>query len=221
MRARLRTIRETGERGFTLIEALAAMMIFGVLSAAMFSTVMSSQSSVKSTRRSNNLNEEARVALNRLSRELRQARAVSYVDPADPSRLLEFEVDFNGNGTIEPNAVDAERLRYTYDAATDQILLTTATPTGTDVTLPILASDVTAFSLDYRSRDYRYDRNGDGITTWQELDPTPANGGVGDGSGTLTASELRYVDSVVISFTVLKDRQAQVYRTQIDLRNRP
>lgn len=221
MSARLRRIRKTGESGFTLTELLAAMMIFGVLSAAMFSTVMTSQSSVKSTRRSNNLNEEARVALNRLSRELRQARAISYVDPANESRLVEFEVDFNGNGTIEPNAVDAERLRYTYDADADQILLTTATPTGTEVTLPILASDVTSFALDYRSRDYRYDKDGNGVTTWQELDFTPANGGVGDGSGTLTTPELRYIDSVVISFTVLKDRQAQVYRTQIDLRNRP
>lgn len=221
MRALLSRVRETEDRGFTMVEAIIAMTIFGVLSAAMFSTVLSSQSSVKSTRRSNNLNEEARVALNRLSRELRQARAISYVDPADPSRLLEFEVDFNGNGTIEPNAVDAEKLRYSYDGATDQILLTTATPSGSTVTLPILASDVTAFALDYRSRDYRYDRNGDGVTTWLELDPTPANGGIGDGSGTLTEPELRYVDSVLISFTVLKDRQAQVYRTQVDLRNRP
>lgn len=218
---RLRRVRADGERGFSIVEAITAMTVFGVVSAAMFSTVMSSQNSAKATRRTNNLNEEARVALNRLSRELRQAQSVAYVDPADPSRLLEFEVDFNNNGIIEPNAVDAERLRYSYDAAADQILLTTATPSGGSVTLPILASDVTAFSLDYRSRDYRYDRNGDGVTTWQELDPTPASGGVGDGSGTLTAAELAHVDSVVISFTVLKDRQAQVYRTQVDLRNRP
>lgn len=221
MTALLRRVRESGDKGFTLVEALTAMTIFGALCAAMFSTVMSAQSSAKSTRRTNNLNEEARVALNRLSRELRQAQAIVYVDPAAPGTLLEFEVDFNGNGVIEPNAVDAEKLRYTYDAAADRILLTAATPAGPTVTLPILASDVTSFSLDYRSRDFRYDRNGDGVTTWQELDPTPANGGVGDGSGTLTAAELKHIDSVVISFTVLKDRQAQVYRTQVDLRNRP
>lgn len=221
MRKLLSRVRRSEEHGFTIVEAITAVTIFGVLSAAMFSTVMSSQSSVKSTRRTNNLNEEARVALNRLSRELRQAQRISYVDPANPSALLEFEVDFNNNGIIEPSAVDAERLRYSYDPNADQILLTSATPTGTTVTLPILASDVTAFTLDYRSRDYRYDRNGDGVTTWQELDPTPANGGVGDGSGSLTDAELAYIDSVVISFTVLKDRQAQVYRTQVDLRNRP
>lgn len=221
MRTILSRVRESGDRGFSLVESLIAVVIFGVLSAAMFSTVMSSQSSAKSTRRTNNLNEEARVALNRLSRELRQAQAIVYVDPANPSALLEFEVDFNNNGVIEPNAVDAERLRYSYNPDTDQILLTTSTPTGTAVTLPILASDVTSFALDYRSRDYRYDRNGDGVTTWQELDPTPAMGGVGDGSGTLTAAELKHVDSVVISFTVLRDKQAQVYRTQVDLRNRP
>lgn len=221
MTGRLRRIREGGEQGFTLVEAIISMTIFGVLAAAMFSTVGSAHNSAKATRRTNNLNEEARIALNRLSRELRQARAIVYVDPADPNRLLEFEVDFNNNDVIEATAVDAERLRYSYDATTDQILLTSATPTGTTVTLPILASDVTEFTLEYRSRDYRYDKNGDGVTTWQELDPTPANGGIGDGSGTLTAAELKYVDSVVISFTVLKDKQAQVYRTQVDLRNRP
>jgi len=214
-------VRESGDRGFSLVESIIAMTVFSVLGAAMFSTVMSSQSSAKATRRTNNLNEEARVALNRLSRELRQAREIVYVNPANPSALLEFDVDFNNNDVIEPSAPDAERLRYSYDPDKDQILLTTATPTGTSVTLPILASDVTSFTLDYRSRDYRYDRNGDGVTTWQELDPTPANGGVGDGSGTLTAAELKHIDSVVISFTVLKDRQAQVYRTQVDLRNRP
>jgi len=221
MTRRLREMREAGERGYTLVESIIAMTIFSVLAAAMFSTVMSSQSSAKSTRRTNNLNEEARVALNRLSRELRQARAVTYVDPSNPSALMEFEVDFNNDGVIEPAAVDAERLRYSYDPVADQILLTTATASGGSVTLPILASDVTSFALEYRSHDYRYDRDGDGVTTWQELDYTPANGGVGDGSGTLTAPELRYVNSVVISFTVLKDTQAQVYRTQVDLRNRP
>lgn len=221
MNALMRRVRESEDRGFTIVEAIVALTIFGALSAAMFSTVMSSQSSVKSTRRTNNLNEEARVALNRLSRELRQAREIVAVDPADPSRLFEFEVDFNGNGTIEPEAIDSERLQYSYDATTDQILLTTSTPSGSTVTLPILASDVTSFALDYRSRDFRYDRNGDGITTWQELDPAPADGGVGDGSGTLTAAELRHIDSVLISFTVLRDQQAQVYKTQVDLRNRP
>lgn len=213
-------LRRDGERGFTLAEMLLAMLIFSVLGAVLFSTLVASTRSVNTTRRTTALTEEARIALNRMARELREAQAITAVSAPNPSYSLTFEVDFNGNGTIEPTAVDAEVLTYSYDGDAKQIRLTAATPSGGTTTLPILASDVYDFAVDYRSREYAYDANGDGITTWQELDRPPASGGVGDGSGTLTTPELQRVDSVVISFRVFQGRESQYYRTQVDLRNR-
>jgi hypothetical protein len=60
-------------------------------------------------------------------------------------------VDFNGNQVIEPSAADPEVLTYSYDSANRRLLLTASDTSGSSVTQPILAANVTAFCLDYRS----------------------------------------------------------------------
>lgn len=227
MRAALQRVRSGGDRGLTLIELLVAMTLFLVLSAVAFTTVTTAASSVRNTRKVNDLNEQARLVLTRIAREVREANRITAVN-SDPSLGLTFEVDFDGDGLIEPTASDAEVLHYEYDGANKRLLLTASTG-GPPTTLPVLASNVEAFSLEYRSRLYQYDASGDGVTTWQELDGRTLTNdekirriadGVGDVNGSLTAPELAHVDSIIISFTVLKDERTQVYRTQIDLRNR-
>lgn len=220
--ARLRARLRSGEHGFTLVEMLVATFIFLILTSALFGAVLAMSRGVRSTRELNDLNEEARVMLNRMSRELREARSIgTVVNPAgttfDPNGdvSVTFDVDFNGNGVIEPNADDPERLTYTYDRAEQRVTLQAA---GED--FPILAANVSSFKFTYTSRLYTLDTSPkDGIVTWEELD-ADTSGAYGNNNGLLD-QELGYIDSVAIEFTVFTGTRRQDYRTQVDLRNRP
>ena len=220
--ARVRAARGDGQGGFTLVEMLVATTIFLILTSALFGTVMATSRGVKSSREYNDLNEEARVLLNRITRELREARRVTAVTnpggttwTADGNASVTFDVDFNGNKTIEPTAADPERLTYTYDKATSRVTLQAA-----GENYPILAANVSAFKLTYNSRLHQLDTvPKDGIVTWQELD-ADTSGAYGNANNVLD-QELEYIDSVTIEFSVLTGKRRQDYRTQVDLRNRP
>ena len=223
-----RRLNGTGDdSGFTLVELIAATTLFLVLSVITFTTVMVAAHQVRSNRDYNDINEEARVMLNRMSREIREAKAIvaatnpykpTGFDPVNTTQSFTFDVDFNGDGTIQPDAADPEELTYTYDPTQHRVTLHAA---GVDY--PILAANVTSFSIDYTSRLYAYDgADGsakDGVVHWWELDADPSHQ-VGNGDGQLN-TELSSIDAVTISFTVFKGTHQQKYRTQIDLRNRP
>jgi prepilin-type N-terminal cleavage/methylation domain-containing protein len=220
LKARLR--HSDGQRGFTLVEMLVATTIFMILTGALFGAVMAMSGGVKSARTYNDLNEEARVLLNRMTRELREARTISaatnpagtaWTAGADAS--VTFDVDFNGDNTIEPNADDPERLTYTYDRANSRVTLQAA-----GENYPILAANVSAFKLTYNSRLYQLDTAPkDGVVTWEEID-AETSGAYGNKNGVLD-QELDYIDSITIEFSVLTGSKKQDYRTQVDLRNRP
>jgi hypothetical protein len=183
---------------------------------------MATSRGVKSSREYNDLNEEARVLLNRMSRELREARAIqAATNPAGSTwnsaanASITFDVDFDGDGTIEPDADDPERLTYTYDKAASRVTLQ-----ASGENYPILAANVSAFKLTYNSRLYQLDAAPkDGIVTWQEID-AETSGAYGNQNGVLD-QELDYIDSITIEFSVLTGSRRQDYRTQVDLRNRP
>ncbi len=86
------------------------------------------------------------------------------------------------------------------------------------MTTPVLADNVTVFTLDLRSSQWQYDRNADGIVGWAELDQAPAP--VGNQNGSPDGAELARIDSVVIAVSVRRDGRRQDYRTQVDFRNR-
>lgn len=209
--------------GFTLIELLVTMFLFAILSTVLFTVVMNSAFTAKTMRQNTDLNEESRVVLNRMSRELREAQSIAAVtNPDGPSYspgadvAVTFDVDFNGNGVVEPDNPDPERLTYTWAASSKRLVLT-----ATGFSAPILANNVEAFKFTYTSRRYECDANSDGLVTWVELDsaqsPCPDN--IGNSNGILD-SELVAVNSITIEFTVLTGSRRQEYRTQLDLRNR-
>ena len=67
------------DAGFTLIEMLVSMLMLGTLSTIFMTMVIGSNNSVGATTAQHDLNEEARLALNRMARELRQASALMTV----------------------------------------------------------------------------------------------------------------------------------------------
>lgn len=212
-----------GDAGATLVEMLVAIVLFGVLGSVLGGSFLASRDAVKVARETHDLNEEARVALNRMSRELRQASALTAVGGTTGSTSVTFQVDFNGNGVIDASAVDPEVLTYSWDGS--KILLTANNTSGTPVTQPILSGKVNAFSLDYFSNDYRQDCQTpkDGRSNWRELDAytttCTARSASGQTPGALDATELALIDTVTISLRVLEGARAQDYQTQVDLRN--
>jgi len=238
LRAALERARKA-EQGFTLVELLVASVLFLILSTMLFTTVVSGANQARNGRLYNDLNEEARLLLNRMSRELREAKEI--VDVTNPGGAvsssgtalfptyytasttadtsLTFDVDFNGDGTIEPAAADPEELTYQFDRANKRVLLL-----ADGQSLPVLAGIVESFAYRFTSRLYQSDGSvdgtRDGVVNWEELD-ADAVVAKGNANHVLDAPELTYIDSITIEVTVLKGSRQQTYRTQVDLRNRP
>jgi prepilin-type N-terminal cleavage/methylation domain-containing protein len=180
-------VRErAGEGGFTLVELLVSIVLLGVLMSAVLATFVASHRSAELGLSEHDSVEQSRMALNRVSRELRQAlRLVRAVNPDgsahDPNAItaVTFDADFNGDGCIDgtafqlgatclpANPADPERLTYCYEPQA----LTTGVPrlyvlagdlpagslTSCPGGLPVLATRMASFQLAYRSSLYRYD----------------------------------------------------------------
>ena len=221
------------DSGLTLIELLVSMILVSIIGSVVFAAVLSTQRATETSRLVNDLNGEARLVLNRMSRELREAQRITAVtNPAGPGysatsdSSITFEVDFNGNGTIEPNAADPEELTYFYDVSAQQLQLQAA-----GSALPILAANVAGFKMNFTSRRYVYDGTTtasggscgtvtgtkDGYVDWQEVDGHSSML-YGNCNATLDM-ELAVIDSVSIDLKVLYGARQQQYRTQVDLRN--
>ncbi len=203
--------------GFTLIELLVAMGLFGVLSTVLLSFVLSTANTTDSVDRASTGVAEARLALERMSRELRQARAIEAAEITADSVSFTFWTDFDGDGVRDPDAVDPEVLTYTWTRSSSRLTLSAAGG-GSTVTRPVLAGGVTDVSLRLRSSLYQYDGNADGTTTWQELDA--AGGLVGNNNGVPDGLELEHIDLVSIRLKIETEGSTRDFALQADLRNR-
>jgi type II secretory pathway pseudopilin PulG len=238
--------RKRGDSGMTLVELLLAGTLLMVLMGLAFSTLMGVQNGADRTRTQHDLNEEGRNALNRVARELREATVLTYAGnpdgPAfDPIQLvaLSLEADFNGDGCVgnacasTNTTTNPESLTYCFNpqgsAATRAYLwLVPRGFTSADTTcevpgaLPILAGNVAAFDVQYRSNEYRFDTDAPaGVTTWRELDQAPPPvGDAGVPDGDINTSALAGVNSVVLTLKMSKDGLVQDYVTQVDMRNK-
>lgn len=245
---RIGRARPARQDGFTLVEFLVAMVVVVVLMAVTVTAVVNTGDLVSTTSRAADLNEEARQAVNRMARDVRQTSGlVTAVNPDGPafdaSRIVavRFQADYDGDGctggvaTTTPaptclpyNPANPEDLTYCYQPDTEQLYVidndvASVTPVSVTSTScsggqPLLAGNVAAFRIEYRSNQYRHDLNpSDGVTTWRELDA--AGPPVGDGNGVLDI-ELEEIDSLVLDIEMRLEDSRQTYRTQVDLRNR-
>lgn len=205
--------------GFSLVEVLVGLGLFGLLGTVLLGVALSTSKVTEDVRLLSQVNEESRLAMERLTRELRQADAVQAAELSpDGARVIAvtFWTDFNGNHAQDLNAADPEVLTYRWNPSTGRLTLTANDASGTAITRPILAANVTDFSVDLRSSLWEYDDDGDGVTTWRELD---ASSPVGNANGLPDGGELTRIDLVSVSLTVLDGTHDQSYRTQVDLRN--
>jgi Tfp pilus assembly protein PilW len=207
------------DAGVSLVEVLVGMGLFAVLGTLLLGLALSTSKVTTDTRTMANVSEESRLAMERMTRELRQSSGLTAVQlPGSSTTALTFWTDFNGNEVQDLNAADPEVLTYRWNPSSEVLSLTAHDASGTAITRPVLAAHVSSFTLGLRSSKWQFDANGDGATTWQELDAAAAP--VGNGNGQPDGPELSSIDLVEISMTVLDGARAQTYETRVDLRNR-
>src|SRR3954447_8590139 len=119
----VREPEEAVDAGFTLVELMVAIGIFLMLTTMIMTSVLSISHATTDVRQFTNINEQARIAVERLTRELRQAkeiRAVTLPVVTGGDTAITIGVDFNGSGQVQDVVADPEVLTYRYDALHQQ-----------------------------------------------------------------------------------------------------
>ncbi len=249
LRRRLQRMRTSGSAGLTLVELLVAMSLAVVLMAITLSAVGTSQSAVVTSKQEQDLNEEARQAINRMARDIRQAnRVITAVNPDRPAFAanslvaVRFHSDFDGDrcigGVPMPGATPAptcvpynvanpEDLTYCYEPATRQLYIidnvsTVTTPVSAPITACTGGQPLLAGNVGGFVVEYRSNQ--------YRYDINPSDGvttwrELDESTAPVGNSngqldvELANVDSVVLNVTMRVSSRQQAYRTQVDLRN--
>lgn len=147
------------EEGFTLIELLVSIGIFSVIMAGMFSFLWGVSAHWQTGQDIADATENARLGLNRMTRELRQASVVTAAD----STSVSFNVDF-GEGQ--------ETITYSYtpgseaDGVANGTIWRTSTASADDVAL---IDGVESVQFSYFGNNYRCDANNDGVISESEI----------------------------------------------------
>lgn len=212
--------RPVADPGFTIIELMVGLAVTAILAAVVMSSALGAQRTTTNAKTNSDLMSDIRLAMERMVRELRQARSIDDVRlPAtatDPTAIT-FWADFDNDGARDVDPADPEVLTYRYRPGTGQLTLSVNDAAGSAVTTPILADNVTSFVLALRSSEWQFDRDADGLVTWAELDATASP--VGNQNGRPDGAELTRTDSVGVTVSVRRGTRNQTYRTQVDLRN--
>ncbi len=209
------------DRGFTLIELLVAMSLFGLLSSLLLSLALSSADVTDDVSTAADLTGESRLAIERMSRELRQARSIESAVLTSSTVAITFWTDFNGDGIRDHGVTDPEVLTYRWTADSQRLTLTADDAAGTAVTRPVLAGKVVTLDVQLLSSLWQYDgadaTTKDGSTTWRELDA--AGGAVGNKNGLPDGPELKHIDLISVRIVVADGNTNREFLMQSDLRN--
>lgn len=143
------------EDGFTIFEVLVSLSIFSVVMIAMLSFLLGTSRNWQSSQDSVDAIDNARLGLNRMTRELRQSSEITLAE-ADH---VEFTVDF-GNGP--------ETVSYSFspgDGGSGSVIRTSYASGGEAV----LMDNVISLHFEYYGSDYRCDPDNNGLVTLDEL----------------------------------------------------
>lgn len=205
------------DQGFTMVEMLVSMALFGVLGTVLLGFSLGSARVADGVQSATDVTEEARLATERMTRELRQAEGLSGAVVSDGNVVaMTIQVDFDGSGTIDTTAVDPEVLTYRWLEDDERLTLTA----NNDLTRPVLAGGVDLVDIRLRSSQWIYDgadaSEPDGTTTWQELDASS----IGNRNGQPDAAELPFIDLVSVELVVRDGDTSRRFTVQADMRNR-
>lgn len=133
------------EEGLTLVELLTVIALTAVLAGAATSMVLTSTRVQRGAVETTVAMDSARVAIDRLQRELRGARRIDQCT----QRLLQVWPDTNGNGTTETS----EQVFYELTTTGDRLeRWTAAAPARVVVARNVLSTAVPAFTCDTTAR---------------------------------------------------------------------
>lgn len=144
----LRSIKLRDPNGFTLVELMVSMGIGMVILAAVTTTFMSQTRIYNAQEQINEMQQNARGALDILSRELKMAgykpngggfNGVTY-----STTQLRVQADLNSDGAISTSSTANEQITYAFDNGNEQI--TRAVGSGS---AQILAEHISAFTFNY------------------------------------------------------------------------
>ena len=143
-----RSMKFRNLEGFTLVELMVSMGIGMVILAAVTTTFMSQTRIYNAQEQINEMQQNARGALDILSRELKMAgykpngggfNGVTY-----STTQLMVQADLNSDGAISTSSTANEQITYAFDSANEQI--TRAVGSGS---AQILAEHISAFTFNY------------------------------------------------------------------------
>jgi prepilin-type N-terminal cleavage/methylation domain-containing protein len=134
--------------GFTLTELMVVMAIGLTLLAAVTTTFVSQTRVYNAQEQINEMQQNARGALDVITRELKMAgykpNGGSFDGITYSTSQLMIQTDLDGNGAISTSSTANERIVYSYDDANKQI--TRAVGTGAAA---VLADNISAFTFAY------------------------------------------------------------------------
>ncbi len=232
-------MRSRDEGGFSFVELLVGITLFSIIGAGLVSVMLAVARATDSTTSSVRISEEARLGLNRLIRDTREAGWIelSSTDPTVSHDSFTVKIDFNADGafTNPPTGTEGnyEIVTYAYDAANDRITVT-APGVGTETLIRgvhcvnedgICTSDVFTFTSNRLEYDGTVDGVTDGVTTLREIDAAacpPNNLTTLDPScnGTLIDQELAVVTNVNVAVELTTAGRSSDYYAEAQLRNR-
>lgn len=188
--------------GFTLVEILVGIALFSILSVGFYSVLLAGVRGSETTQSIANISEEARLGLNRMVRDTRQATDIT--EAAEDGTSYTIRVDFNRDGDTD-DAGERERFSYVGGEILleNEVLITGVRPIGTQ---PI---------FDFSTNLLEYDLDDDGVATWQEIDQVE-DGNAGD----LDAPELEILSNVRFALQIAEEDRETDFRTEAQLRNR-
>lgn len=139
-----------------MIEMLVSMAILTVIMTGMLSFLFGTSRNWQSTQDTADAVDNARIGLNRMTREIRQATQVTAAD----SESVTFVANF-GSG--------AETITYRFEAGEGAEPGSVWRESSVASTDSVLIENVSGTTFAYYGKDYRCDSNSDGTITYAEL----------------------------------------------------
>lgn len=206
--------RRWRDDGMTMVEVLVAMGLFAVIGSLVLSVGIATARVTDNTTGAVDLNEEARVAFERLARDLRDAVQVTEVVPAstaDCGADAFTGLSFHESST---NPAVPQDVAYRWNRTAQQLVLSEAIPDPEEQ--PILAAKVTRLCVHlWSSRWSPLPAHPERGTSWPELNPPAA-----PAPGTpWCPPQLTEIDRVTVEMTAEMNGHTRNYQTDVFMRN--